>query len=66
MNKLKNMAYGLTGGTFGMTALGAIDGGPILSIASLAIGGVAMVSALMVRQRVQRKRLDVKVAMDMR
>ena len=66
MNKIKNIAYSLTGGTFGITALGAIDGGPVLAIAAISIGGAAMVSALMVRHQEQRKRLDEKVIMNMR
>ncbi len=66
MNKIKNIAYGLTCGTFGITALGAIDGGPILAIASVAMGGAALVTSLMVRHKVQRKKFDEKVMMDMR
>ena len=66
MNKLKYMAYGLTGGTFGITALGAIDGGPVFAIAGVAMGGAAMVTALLVRHQVQRKKLDAKVVMNMR
>lgn len=66
MNKIKNIAYGLTGGTFGITALGAIDGGPILAITAVALGGAALVTSLMVRHEVQRKKLDEKVMMDMR
>lgn len=66
MNKIRNVAYCITGGTFGITALGAIDGGPVLAIAAIAMGGAAMVSALMVRHQEQRKKLDVKVIMNMR
>ncbi len=66
MNKIKNMAYGLTGATFGITTLGAIDGGPLLAITGVAMGGAAMVTALLVRHQVQRKKLDVKVVMNMR
>ena len=60
------MAYGLTGETFGITALGAIDEGPILAVVSVVMGWAAMVSALMVRHQVQRKKLDEKVVMNMR
>ncbi len=66
MNKIKNMAYGLTGGTFGITALGAIDGGSVLAIVAVAMGGAAMVNALLVRQQVQRKKLDAKEIMNLR
>ncbi len=66
MNKIKNIAYGLAGGTFGITALGAIDGGPIVAITVVAMGCAALVTSLMVRHKVQRKKLDEKVMMDMR
>lgn len=60
------MSYGLIGGTFGITGLGAIDGGQILAIASVALGGLAMISCLIFRNQLQRKKLDTKVAMEMR
>jgi hypothetical protein len=66
MNIIKNMSYGLIGGTFGITGLGAIDGGQILAIASVALGGLAMISCLIFRNQLQRKKLDTKVAMEMR
>jgi hypothetical protein len=63
MNIIKNMSYGLIGGTFGITGLGAIDGGQILAIASVALGGLAMISCLIFRNQLQRKKLDTKEAM---
>jgi hypothetical protein len=66
MNIIKNMSYGLIGGTFGITGLGAIDSGQILAIASVALGGLAMISCLIFRNQLQRKKLDTKVAMEMR
>lgn len=60
------MSYGLIGGTFGITGLGAIDGGQILAIASVGLGGLAMISCLIFRNQLQRKKLDTKVAMEMR
>jgi hypothetical protein len=66
MNIIKNMTYGLIGGTYGVTGLGAIDGGQILAIASVTLGGLAMISGLIFRNQLQRKKLDTKVAMEMR
>jgi hypothetical protein len=66
MNFIKNMTYGLVGGTFGVTGLGVNDGGQIFTIASVALGGAAMVSALIVRNQIKRKELDKKVAIEMR
>ena len=66
MNFRKNISYGLVGGTFGVTGLGVVDGGQVFAIASIALGGVAMVSALIVRNQVKRKELDKKLAIEMR
>jgi hypothetical protein len=68
MNFIKNITFGFIGGTFGVTSLGIIDGsGQIFAIASVALGGAAMVSALIVRnQIIKRKELDKKIAIKMR
>ncbi|HEU5461516.1 MAG TPA: hypothetical protein VFU79_04505 [Nitrososphaeraceae archaeon] len=66
MNLIKNISHALVGGTFGVTGLGVIDGGQIFSIASVALGGAAMVSALLVRNQIKRKVLDKKIAIEMR
>jgi hypothetical protein len=66
MNFVKNIAYGLVGGTYGVTGLGVIDGSQIFAIASVALGGAAMVSALLVRNQIKRKQLDKKLAIKMR
>jgi hypothetical protein len=66
MNFIKNITYGLVGGTYGVTGLGLLDGGQIFAIASVALGGAAMVSALIVRNQIKRKQLDKKLAIKMR
>jgi hypothetical protein len=66
MNTIKNITYGLIGGTFGVTGLGVIDGGQIFAISSVTLGGLAMISCLIFRNQLQRKKLDTKVAMEMR
>ena len=66
MNFVKNIAYGLVGVTYGVTGLGVIDGSQIFAIASVALGGAAMVSALIVRNQIKIKQLDKKVAIKMR
>ena len=66
MNFIKNITYGLIGGTFGVTGLGVSGGGQIFAIASIALGGAAMVSALIVRNQIKRKELDKKIAIKMR
>ena len=66
MNFIKNITFAFIGGTYGITGLGMIDGGQIFAIASVALGGAAMVSALIVRNQIKRKQLDKKLAIKMR
>jgi hypothetical protein len=66
MNFIKNITYGFVGGTYGVTSLGAIDGGQIFAIASVALGGAAMISALILRNQIKIKKLDKKLAIKMR
>lgn len=66
MNFIKNITYGLVGGTYGISGLGVIDGGQIFAIASVALGGAAMVSALIVRKQRRRKQLDKELAIKIR
>jgi hypothetical protein len=66
MNFIKNISYGFASGTFGITGLGVADGGQIFAIASIALGGAAMVSALIVRNQTKRKELDKKIAIELR
>jgi hypothetical protein len=68
MNFINNITFGFIGGTYGVTGLGIVDGsGQIFAIASVALGGAAMVSALIVRnQIIKRKKLDKKIAIEMR
>ncbi len=66
MNFLKSMSFGFLGGTFGITGLCVVDGGQIFAIASVALGGAAMVSALIVRSQIKRKELDKKIAIEMK
>ena len=66
MNFVKNITYGLVGGTYGITGLGVIDGSQVFAIASVALGGAAMVSALIARNQTKIKQLDKKLAIKMR
>ncbi len=66
MKLIKNITYGLVGGTYGISGLGMIDGGQIFAIASVALGGAAMVSALIVRNQIKRKQLNKELAIKIR
>ncbi|HKO40244.1 MAG TPA: hypothetical protein VJU85_03210 [Nitrososphaeraceae archaeon] len=63
---IKNITYGLVGGTYGISGLGMIDGGQIFAIASVALGGAAMVSALIIRNQIKRKQLNKELAIKIR
>ena len=66
MDFIKNVTFGFIGGTYGITGLGIIDGGQIFAIASVALGGAAMVSALILRNQIKRKQLDKELVINMR
>ncbi|MDW3625723.1 MAG: hypothetical protein QOK72_03690 [Nitrososphaeraceae archaeon] len=66
MDFIKNVTFGFIGGTYGITGLGMIDGGQIFAIASVALGGAAMVSALILRNQIKRKQLDKELVINMR
>ena len=66
MDFIKNVTFGFIGGTYGITGLGMIDGGQIFAIASVALGGAGMVSALILRNQIKRKQLDKELVINMR
>jgi hypothetical protein len=53
-------------GTAGVTIAGAFNGTAIMGIASVIMGGAAMATALLVRQEIEKKRLNPKLAMELR
>jgi hypothetical protein len=65
MNLIKNVTFGLIGGTYGITGLGIIDGGQLLAIVSVALGGGAMVAALIVKNHLQKKKLNTQLTIEM-
>lgn len=66
MDFIKNISYGFVVGTYGVSGLGMIDSGQIFAIASVALGGAAMISALIVRNQIKRKQLDKELVIKMR
>jgi hypothetical protein len=53
-------------GTAGVTIAGAFNGTAIMGITSVIMGGAAMATALLVRQEIEKKRLNPKLAMELR
>ena len=60
------MTLGLVGGTYGATGLGIIDGGQILAIASVVLGIAAMAAALIVKNQLQKKKVENPISIEMR
>ncbi len=65
MNLIKNVTFGLIGSTFGVTSLGVIDGGQLLAIVSVVLGGGAMVAALINKKHLQKKKLNTQLTIEM-
>ncbi|MDQ6667671.1 MAG: hypothetical protein M3Y53_05520 [Thermoproteota archaeon] len=66
MNTTRRITCGLVTATFGALALGALNGQPAFGVATVILGGAAMIASLMVRQKVQRKKLSSEIAMTLR
>ena len=65
MNLIKNVTFGLIGSTYGVTSIGVIDGGQILAIVSVVLGGGAMVAALINKNHLQKKKLNTQLTIEM-
>ena len=66
MNIKNKIPWTLVIGTAGVTIAGAFNGIAIMGIASVIMGGSAMMTALLVRQEIEKKRLNPKLAMELR
>jgi hypothetical protein len=66
MNIKNKIPWTLVMGTAGVTIAGAFNGIAIMGIASVIMGGSAMATALLVRQEIEKKRLNPKLAMELR
>ena len=65
MNLIENVTFGLIGSTYGVTSLGVIDGGQLLSFLSVVLGGGAMVAALIDKNYLQKKKLNTQLTIEM-
>jgi hypothetical protein len=67
MNKLNNkIRWGLAIGTLGVTIAGAFNGTSILGLTSITCGALALVTALLARQQVEKKKLNPELAMGLK
>ncbi|HEY6882728.1 MAG TPA: hypothetical protein VI278_01680 [Nitrososphaeraceae archaeon] len=67
MNKINNrIPWGLAIGTLGVTIAGAFNGTAIVGLASVTGGALALVTALLARQQVEKKKLKPELAMGLK
>jgi hypothetical protein len=67
MNKInKKIPWGLAIGTLGLTIAGAINGIAILGLTSVTVGALALVTALLAKQQIEKKKLDPELAMGLK
>jgi hypothetical protein len=62
---IRKITWGLITATFGATTLGTVNGQPETAVASVVLGGAAMIASLITRQNVQRKTPSPEVAMEL-
>ena len=67
MNKINNkIPWGLAIGTLGVTISGAFNGTAILGLASITGGALALVTAFLARQQMEKEKLRPELAMDLK
>jgi hypothetical protein len=66
MNTTRRITCGLVTVTFGALGLRALNRQPVFGVATVILGGAAMIASLMVRQQVQRKKLSSQIAIMLR
>ena len=67
MNKInKKIPWGLAIGTLGVTIAGAFNGTALLELASVTGGALALVTALLARQQIEKKKLKPELAMGLK
>ena len=67
MNKINNkIPWGLAVGTLGVTIVGAFNGTTLLGLASVTCGALALVTALLARQQIEKKKLRPQLAIGLK
>jgi hypothetical protein len=67
MNKINNkIPLGLAIGTLGVTIAGAFNGTAILGLTSVTCGALALVTALLAKQQIEKKKLKPELAMGLK
>jgi hypothetical protein len=58
--------WGLATGTLGVTTVGIFDGTMMLGMASIVGGALALVTALMTKQQIEKKKLKPELVLELR
>jgi len=67
MKKINNkIPWGLAIGTIGVTIAGAFNGTEIIGLASITGGALALVTALLARQQMEKTKLNPELAMKLK
>ncbi|MBV9177711.1 MAG: hypothetical protein JO297_11800 [Nitrososphaeraceae archaeon] len=66
MNIKHKMVWSLVLAAEGVSATGAINGWPIMGVASVILGGMAMIMALLLKHQMEKIKLSPKLAMELR
>jgi hypothetical protein len=67
MNKIYDkIPWGLAMGTLGVTIAGAFNGTAILGLVSITGGAIALVTALLARQQMDKKKINPELAMKLK
>jgi len=67
MNKINNkIPWGLAVGTLGVTIAGAFNGTAILGLVSITGGAIALVTALLARQQMEKTKFNPELAMKLK
>ena len=67
MNKIYDkIPWGLTIGTLGVTIAGAFNGTAIIGLVSITGGAIALVTALLARQQMEKTKLNPELAMKLK
>jgi hypothetical protein len=66
MNIKRKMVWSMVLAAEGVTATGAFNGWPIMGVASVILGGIAMTMALLLKEQMEKIKLSPKLAMELR
>lgn len=62
----KKIPWGLATGTLGITIVGMFDGTAILGMASIIGGALALVTTLLTKQQIEKKKLKPELMLELR